>query len=254
MLSSILTIAQTESRALFRGRIAIVFFFALPALLSAILGPKVSGLDGPNVEGRTIIGFATLFSFMTVNYVGRALFREYVSHTWRRTAITKPPVLAYLVGKCSAVFALALVQLFAFVLLSISVTDLRFAHGTAVGLAQIWGVLVLHALCGVAVGALMFVFIKRAESFFSATYLALLAFATLGGSIVSSSELPSWSRWFGRFTPHHWTMRAVDEATIGNAEWATVAESAAVLAGVSVALLVVTFWRFDYREEHFADA
>ena len=88
--------AVTEYRALLRSPLSMVFFFGLPAAISAILGSAVTGLNTGASEGRATLGFAVMFAYISVNYVGRALFREYYAHTWQRTAIAAPsPCLLY---------------------------------------------------------------------------------------------------------------------------------------------------------------
>ncbi len=251
MIAVARSFALTEYRALLRSPISMVFFFGLPAIMSAILGPSVTGLSEGAVAGRATIGFAVMFAYMGVNYVGRALFREYHSNTWRRTAIVAPPRWAFLGGKCFAVFSISFVQLCVFAGVAVVLLDLQV--DTVGEIIQMLLIFVLHAATGVAVGAVLFTIVQRAESFFSLTYLVLIAFAALGGAIVASSELPGWSRLVGVFTPHYWSMRALDNINGGAASWRITLESAGVLALIFCALMALAAARFDYRLLKLAD-
>ncbi len=246
--------AMTEYRALLRSPISMVFFFGLPAIMSAILGPSVTGLSDEAASGRATVGFAVMFAFMSVNYVGRAMFREYHNHTWRRTAIVDPPRWSYLLGKCFAVFTISLGQLCVFAVVAVALLDLRI--NTPSKILQMLVIFVLHAATGVAVGAAMFTLVRRAEAFFSLTYLVLIAFGALGGAIVATDELPGWSGAMGVATPHFWSMRALDELNspaAGGSTWSTTLVSGAALLGIAVVLFGFAAWKLDYRILKHAD-
>jgi len=243
----ILTLAAVECRAYARAHYPFVWYFVLPAAASLILGPRLGGLESFGATGRVTLGFAVMFSYMSVNYTGRALYREYVSGTWRRTAIAAPPRAAYLIGKCVPVFAITLIQLAAFAAVAFLLLELPLRAGALAGSAQLALVLVPMAGTGVAIGAALFTITRQAEVFLSFTYLLLFVLAALGGAIVPSAELPMWSRLAGYATPHYWAMRALDEATRGDGGWAVVLESASVLALFTAVLMGAAVGRLDLR-------
>jgi ABC-2 type transport system permease protein len=244
--------ALVELRAYARAHYPFVWFFLLPAVASAILGPELAGLDAVGATGRVTIGFAVMFSYMSVNYTGRALYREYASATWRRTAIASPARSAYLVGKCLPVLAITAAQLAVFAACAVALLDLPLRAGALAGTAQVAVVLLPLAGTGVAIGAGLFTLLRRAEIFFSATYLVLFALAAVGGAIVPSSRLPEWSRIAGYATPHYWAMRALDESTLGAGSWIVVLESAAILMLFTLAVIGAAAWRLDLRKERYA--
>jgi ABC-type multidrug transport system permease subunit len=145
-------------------------------------------------------------------------------------------------------------QLVVFSLVALTLLGLDLQAGLMAGTIQLGLVLVLHAISGVVTGAALFALVKRAEAFFSLTYLILITFATLGGAIVASPQLPTWSRAVGRLTPHHWSMRALDEITLGAGRWSVVVTSSAVLLLLIIALAVVAVAKLDLRQERYADA
>lgn len=243
--------ALNEYRALLRSPVSMVFYFGVPALMSAILGPAVTGLDGKGASSRGMIGLAVMFAYAGVNYVGRALFREYSNYTWSRTAIVHPPRLAYLGGKCFAIFTVSLGQLLTFTAIAYLFLDLRVeTWPDALGLTAVF---VVHSATAVAVGALLFTLVDSAEAFYSLNLLVLISFGTLGGSMVASSQLPAWAEKVGVFTPHHWTMRAVDDIVVGSASPGTTMTSAVVLVAIFALLMGKAIHGFDYRIEKLDD-
>ncbi|MEU5882417.1 ABC transporter permease [Spirillospora sp. NPDC047279] len=252
MIAVIGTFALIEYRALVRARFPFVWFLVLPAVTSAILGPAVAGLSEAGATGRVTVGFGVMFSYMTVNYVGRALYREFDTHTWRRTATAAPPKAGYLLGKCLPVLTVGLGQLLVFATFAVTVLGLPLRAGAAAGIAQLMLVLVPFAITGVATGALLYTVIRRAEVYFSLTYLILMVLGALGGAIVASPQLPGWSQAAGLVTPHFWAMRAVDEATLGTGDWSVVLESSALLFLFGAALTALAAVRLDPRKERYA--
>jgi ABC-2 type transport system permease protein len=252
MIGVIGSFALIEYRALARARFPFVWFLVLPAASSAILGPAVAGLDHAGATGRVAVGFAVMFSYMSVNYVGRAMYREFSSHTWRRTAIAAPSRAVYLAGKCLPVLTITLGQLAVFAAFAIAMLRLPLRAGTAAGAAQLALILVPFAVTGVATGTILFTLLRRAEVFFSLTYLILFVLASLGGVIVPSPQLPRWSQSLGVFAPHFWAMRGLDEATLGAGRWSIVLQSSALLFLFGIALTAASISRLDLRKERYA--
>jgi ABC-2 type transport system permease protein len=244
--------ALIEYRALVRARFPFVWFVLLPAACSAILGPAVAGVSRDAATGRVTVGFGVMFSYMTVNYVGRALYREFDSQTWRRTATAAPGRAAYLLGKCLSVLVIGIGQLAVFTAFAVTVLDLPLRAGAWAGIAQLMLVLVPFTITGVATGAILYTAIRRAEVFFSLTYLILMLLGALGGAIVASPQLPEWSQVAGYLTPHYWAMRAVDEATLGSGRWSVVLEGSALLVLFGTVLTAVAVARLDLRKERYA--
>ncbi|MGH3240001.1 MAG: ABC transporter permease [Spirillospora sp.] len=252
MIAVIGSFALIEYRALVRAKFPFVWFVLLPAASSAILGPAVAGLSQEGATGRVTVGFGVMFSYMTVNYVGRALYREFDSHTWRRTATAAPGKAAYLLGKCLPVLTIGIGQLAVFTVFAVAVLDLPLRAGGWGGLVQLMLVLLPFTFTGLATGALLYTLIRRAELFFSLTYLILMVLGALGGAIVASPQLPEWSQVAGYATPHYWAMRAIDEATLGTGRWSVVLESSALLVLFGTVFAAVAVARLDPRKERYS--
>jgi hypothetical protein len=102
---------------------------------------------------------------MTVNCVGRVLYREFESQSWRRTAIACPPRVTYLSGKCMAVFVVGLSRLTIFALIAVTVLGLPLAGTMVAGAVQLAVVLVAFAATA-RLRLRLRTLIRRAEVFF----------------------------------------------------------------------------------------
>lgn len=242
--SVVLAYAASDARVLWRMKTPVIFMFALPALLTVLLGPAVSGaVDQP--PGRSVIGFAVLFSFMTINYVGLALYQEFVAHTWLRQAIFRPRRSAFLLGKILPVACTGFVQLSVFAVAAGLIYHLP-VHGNVLQLALVASELVV---CGCLLGVVLHNLCSATSTFQSITFLLLIGMGGIGGTIVVPDRLPAFSRWLGPFTPHYWAMRALLQATTGSGGWTEVLQSLAVLAGMCIVLGAVAYSTFDFRAQ-----
>ncbi len=172
--------AATDFRLLWRHRTPVVFLFLVPAMLSLILGPYVSGGAGLGAAGRSELGFAVMFSFMTTNYVGVALFREFVDNTWVLQAVHQPPRGIFLLGKALPVAAAGLLQLVVFGAAALWFLGLPL-HGNIVQLLIVAVVLVTFAS---VLGVVLYNLTTLFSVFQSLAYLMLIALGGLGGAIV----------------------------------------------------------------------
>ncbi|ALG08441.1 ABC transporter permease [Kibdelosporangium phytohabitans] len=241
--------AATEARNLWRMRTPVIFMFAVPALLSLLLGTAVSG-DPSAFPGRSVIGFAVLFSFMTINYQGLALFREFFGNTWLRQAVGKPPRSAFLVGKLAPVMAMGSVQLVVFAALTFLFYPLPL-HGDVL---QLVVVAVPLVCCGPMIGILLYNLTKSVSTFQSITYLVMLGTGGLGGTIVTPEQLPAVSRALGPFTPHHWAIKAFTNSTVGSGSWSLTLQCAGIITGIAVVFAIAAIATFDFRAEKLAYA
>jgi ABC-2 type transport system permease protein len=241
--------ASNEVKTLLRGK-AWIIMFLVPAMLAGILGPAVSGLEGEAASGRAVIGFAVMFSYMVVFWVGHAFYREYWYGTYVRQAVLKPPLFGFLIGKMLPAMALTLLQLLVFFTISILILDLPL-HG---GVFQLLLTCIALIASGAALSFLLYVTTRSWLIMSNFAYLILVSFGTLGGSLVVWSKLPRWSQVLGYFTPHYWALTAIDEATVGNGRWLPILKSLLVLSAITFTLLAIGIMRFDYkRQKHGAD-
>jgi ABC-2 type transport system permease protein len=244
-LRTTLAYAVSDSLILWRMRTPIVFMLAVPAVLSVTLGQAISGTDSLASRGRSMIGIAVMFSFMTVNYVGLAFFREFSHGTWIRQSVSRPSRLAFLLGKLLPTAFAGVIQLTIFggVAFAIYHTPL---HGSAL---QLYLVAIPLVLVGCLTGAVLYVFTHTTAAFQSAGYIVLISSGCVGGTIVSYENLPPLSQALGIVTPQHWALRALDEATSGTGSWGSMLQAVGVMAGMCVLLGTIALSQLDYRRE-----
>ncbi|GAA3075366.1 ABC transporter permease [Streptosporangium carneum] len=236
--------ATTELLILWRMRTPLVFMFAVPATLALTLGSAVAGADS---HGRAMLGIAVMFSFTTTHYVGLALFREFGGNTWVRQALYRPSRAAFLLGKILPIAGIGLAQLSLFTAIAV------VFYGTPVH-GSPWQLLaVAVALLGVSctMGVVLYLVTSDTSTFESLFYIFLITAGSVGGAIVPDENLPALSRAVGFLTPHHWALRALDEATSGRGEWPPVLRAIGVLGVCAVVLGVVAATAFDYRRQKY---
>lgn len=246
----VLTYAVTDFRLLWRHRTPVVFFFVVPAVLDLMLGPQVSGSAGAGTSGRTLLGFAVMFSFMTTNYVGVALYREFVDNTWVLQALHRPPRILYLLGKSLPVMAMGVLQLALFGTVALGVLGLPL-HGDVLQLLLVAVLLVAFAA---VLGALLYSLTALLSVFQSISYLLVIVLGAIGGAIVVPGQLPRVSRALSPFTPDYWALRSLREATVGSGSWVPTLQALAVLGCGTVAVGCLAIALLDYRRTRSAVA
>jgi ABC-2 type transport system permease protein len=195
--------------------------------------------------GRTMIGFAVMFSFMTINYAGLGLFREFLNNTWIRQAVNRPPLPAFLLGKLLPVAFAALAQLAFFWTLAIVLMDVPL-HGDPLQLAV---TALLLVCCGSLLGVVLYNLTHSVLTFQSITFLLLLGMGGVGGTIVVPERLPEISRALSLLTPHYWAMQALRESTVGGGSWGPTLKALLVIAGMIAVLTWIAIATFDYTRE-----
>ncbi|MFI7301498.1 ABC transporter permease [Streptomyces sp. NPDC050121] len=243
--ATVTTFAVSDALILWRMRTPVAFMFILPGLLAITLGPAISGAGEQATSGRSVVGVAVMFSFMTVNYVGLALFREHTHNTWMRQAIIHPPRLAFILGKSLPVAGAAFLQLGIFG----AIAEIGYGLPLSGSLLQLIMVALLLVAFGCAFGVVLFVATKSVQSFRSLAYILLLMGGSAGGALVPTQNLPSISRVIGTITPQYWAMRAIDAAIGGTDSWRPALQAVLVIGGLTVAFAVVGVFSLRYRDE-----
>ncbi len=232
---------DTDIRILWRMRTPLVFLFAVPALLSAVLGPAVSG-SAEAGGARSTMGWAVLFSFMTTEYVGIALYREFLDNTWLRQATYRPHRLAFIIGKIGPVALAGTLQLIVFGTIAI-VAYRTPVHGSVV---QLLIVAVPLVLCGCLLGMVLYNVTSTESVFHSLTFLLLIGGGAIGGTIVTPDRLPIATRELTRFMPHVWALDAFTESTTGGGSWRPALAAVVVIGAIDVVLAILALVTFDY--------
>jgi ABC-2 type transport system permease protein len=243
--STVAAYSASDSIILWRLRTPVAFMIAIPALLSFTLGPAVAGDTGADAQGRSMIGIAVMFSFITVNYAGLALFREFNNDTWIRQAVTRPAKPAYLLGKLLPTATAGLIQLSIFGVIAF------LGYGTPLhgSVLQLYVVAVGLVCVGCTLGGVLHSVTNTTSVFQSLAYVLLIATGCVGGAIVPFDRLPRFSRALGVVTPQHWALRALDASTTGPGSWGPTLQALAIMAGMSLLLAAITLRMLNFGTE-----
>jgi ABC-2 type transport system permease protein len=243
-LGVVVAFAVTDALVLIRARTPVIFMFVVPLVLSLMLGPAVTG-DSATHPGRSMTGFAVLFSFMTINYVGLALYREFFDNTWIRQSALRIPKVAFIVGRVIPVAGIGLLQLVVFGWAAFTFYRLPL-HGNV---GQLLLVAVLLSLVGPPLGVILYNLTPDVSTFQGLTFVLLLGTGGAGGAIVAPDRLPPVVAAIGLVTPHHWAMAAFSESTVGTGDWRATLTALAVLGSMVVVLMTAATASFDFRAE-----
>jgi ABC-2 type transport system permease protein len=242
-------LSTVEAKTLWRAKTPLIFFLALPVILSLVLGPAIDQIQGTGMSGRPLIGFAVLFSYMTANYAGHAFYSEYWNGTWVRQAMLQPSRAAYVAGKLGPITLVGFLQLLVFVVVAAALHGLPLTWASAVLLP----LLSMLSASGAALGMVLFVLTDSMRVFSSLVYLVLIAFGSLGGAIAPVSSMPEPWRTAGMVTPHYWAMRGIEEVMFGQGSWTVVAQSTGVVLVQTAVLLVVGVALLNLRRQKLSE-
>lgn len=240
-----LAYAISEGLVLRRMRTPIAFMIIMPAVLSLALGPAISGSDTSAFAGQSMIGVAVMFSFMTVNYVGLAFFREFDDKTWTCQSISRPPRVAFVVGKTVPVALAGMGQLTIFGLVAYVVLGTPLRGPVLQPLTVAVGLVCV----GCALGAALYTVTRTTSVFQSLAYMVLVATGCVGGAVVPYPRLPRFSQFLGWATPQHWALRALHESSFGSGSWWPTLQATGVMLGMAVLLAAASLPLLNYRKE-----
>lgn len=246
---TVVALASVEAKILWRAKTPLIFFLALPVILSLVLGPAIDQIQATGMSGRPLIGFAVLFSYMTANYAGHAFYGEYWNGTWVRQAMLQPSRAVYVVGKLGPITVVGFVQLLVFVTMAAAIHRLALTGASIILLP----LLLMLSASGAALGMVLFVFTNSMRVFSSLVYLVLITFGSLGGAIAPVSGMSGPWGTAGMLTPHYWAMRGIEEMMYGPENWMVVAQSTGVILVQTTVLMLVGVSLLNLRQQKLSE-
>lgn len=209
---------MSQSFAIFRHNVRlligdpgpVVLFIITPLLMMAIMRPAVAfvlvGLGFPDANGaeQVVPGFAAMFTFFWMPWVGRVFIAEHGWGTWERLRTSQVTSLGILLGKIMPAMVIVTAQIILLFVIGALVFDLH-SEGPVLALLLIPIPLMLAAMAITLalVGAL-----TTLSAIDAAGNLATMVFASLGGSLVPVAALPDLAEKISPITPNHWVMEA----------------------------------------------
>lgn len=246
MFSVFSEMCAKELRALVRDPAVPIVLFMMPLILVVVIGSSYDSLVLSRDTGADRIGlsfavpgFALLFTYYIIDFLGRSVFDERISGTWDRIRQLNPHALPALVGK-SLPFAILAVAQLAFVLaIGFGVFQLPLGIDW-LGL----GLLVLSIAINIVGISLLFVSFCSSPSQVTAyANLIALGSAAIGGSIVPTAAMHPVLQIMAHATPHYWAMRGFDQLLRQGSGLTALVPGLAILAGSGVLCIVVAALR-----------
>ncbi len=246
-----------ELRQFFRQRAAVVFVFALPAVLLALFSSILheSKLPPGMSEGQLIVGGMVAAGIVSTSFLnlGIGIAQDRDDHTLKRLRGTPMPLSAYFVGKLVLVIVTGLAE----VVLLLAVGRLFF-HVTLPTTMAVWVTFAWVFLLGTTGCALLGIAASRlSKSARSAPAVLNLIFLVLefmsGVFIVPVTTLPKWMIDVASLLPLKWTAQGMRSVFLPDGMMSLEAAgtwehltTALVLAGWCVAGLVLCLLTFRW--------
>lgn len=212
-----------------------------------------AGLEGgeekePDFAHGTVVGFATLFVFLSAQSAAQSLFDEKRTGSFRRLLAAPISKASLLLGKMLPNLLISLLQIgvifltgiFLLPLVGVNPLDLS---SDPLGLAL---VAFLLALCSTSLG-IFITSLVQTESQVGALASGVLWIAGfVGGSIIPLYVLPDLFSKIGIVIPHYWANTALNTLLLRGGALGEIQEPVLALLGFSVGFFLVGLWRFDF--------
>jgi ABC-2 type transport system permease protein len=245
-----LAVFRHNARLLLGDPGPIVLFLLIPLLTMAVMRPTskeilvAQGFEGANGAEQVVPGFAVMFAFFWISFIGRNFLVEHGWGTWERLHTTPAGAAKIMIGKL----------LPAFVIISVQFT-LLFAVGTLVlgmdseGPLLALVIVVLPLIMSVLALTVALVAVCRTLAQIDAIgNLATLVFACVGGSLTPLSVLPQWAQDIAPATPAYWVLKAARSVILEGDGVSAVLAPAGVLLAFTAVFAVIAMLRFRIGE------
>ena len=201
----------------------------------------------PSMADVAVPGMAVLFIFVTAQATARSIYEEKRTGSFRRLLAAPMSKATLLAGKMLPNFITALIQavvIFAFGAIGLQLLGLKPVSLGNDPLALVL-VVVLIALCSVALGILIAALARTEGQIGGVGSLIIWGAGLIGGSIIPVFVLEE----FGvlpKIVPHYWANRALDNLMIRGLGLADVGTEMVILLGFTALFFVVGLWKFDF--------
>lgn len=233
----ILAVVRNDLRILRSDPVFLVIMIGMPLVVMAFIEPVFSA-------EQVVPGMTVMFSLFLVGNLGFAVFREHGWNTWERLRASWASPAEVMLGKAVTPLACLALQLTVLFVLGGLLFGLT-VRGPVVALVA---VAAAYALCLLALGGVLLAVCRTVMQLNGITNLGAMLLAGLGGALAPIPELPGWARAIAPGTPSYWAMRGFRDVIVDGEGLAAVGLPVAVLLVSSVALAVVTLWRFRFEE------
>lgn len=247
----ILAIARHDLRILRNDPAFLIIFTLMPLAYMAFTKDAFGAAltlanPGADLNGaeQVVPGSIVLFSGFLVGNLGFSVFREHGWNTWERLRASNLDNVELLAGKAITPVLALVVQLLVLFGAGTMIFDLDIA-GSFPALALVAAALIAME---VALGFMLLAVCRSVLQLNAATNVGAMLLGGLGGAVTPVASLPGWAQAIAPFTPAYWAMRGFTDVIVGGASVSGVVVPVAVLAGFSVAFVVVAALRFRVED------
>lgn len=212
--------------------------------LATVRQQPVGDLEDIPAANVVLSGYITMFLFFAAGFGAAELIREHRQHTLDRLIAGGVSKMTILGGKWLGIAARAVIQ--AVVLWTVGL----LAFGITMGydpLATI-GVTIAMLMASASIAVFLSTVVRTEQSAESATVLASLTLAALGGSWWPLFIMPEWLQNLAKITPHAWANEAFNKLLVFGATGGEVVLNIIVLLGFAVVFAGIAIANFIRSE------
>jgi ABC-2 type transport system permease protein len=246
----VLAVSRHNARLLLGDPGPIVLFLFIPLLTMAVMRPTgkeilvSQGFEGANGAEQIVPGFAVMFAFFWIPFIGRNFLVEHGWGTWERLQTTPAGAARIMVGKLLPAFVIIGVQFTLLFGVGVLVFDMDSA-GPLLALVLV----VLPLITTILALTVVLVAVCRTLAQIDAIgNLATLVFACLGGSLTPVAVLPQWAQDIAPATPAYWALKACRSVILEGDGVSAVLAPAGVLLLFTAGFAVIAVARFRIGE------
>ena len=228
----------------------VAVFILTPLMVMAILRPTSEtllvqeGFTNANGSEQVVPGFAVMFAFFWISFVGRNFLAEHGWGTWQRLLTTTGGAAAIMVGKLLPALVIIAVQSTVLFLAGALIFGLE-SEGPIAALIPVALALIACVLSlTMALVALCRTF-AQVDAFGN---LLTMVFAALGGSLTPVTALPDAAQEVAPATPSYWALKAAREVILEGEGVSAVWAPVGVLLAFTVGFTLITMARFRIGE------
>ncbi len=225
----------------------IILYLIIPVLSILVMRPTMKtilvqeGYKNVNGSEQAVPGFMIMFLFLWVITLGRGFFVEHGWNTWERMRASQASVGQILAGKLLPGALLILAQVVITMVIGLTV----FGMNSKGPLPVLLVVAVPLITCVLAMTAAIVALVQTYAQLEAIGNMILIVFAAMGGALTPVASLPPTIRAIGHAFPSYWALLAAHNVILDGKGISGVLVPAGVLAGMTLAFLVIAMLRFS---------
>jgi len=250
-MGRIRAVARHDLRILKRDPAFLVIFTVMPLAFMAFNTRAIGAalavqFPGQDLNGASFVvpGATVLFSGFMVGNLGFGIFREHGWGTWERLRSSPLSPAELMIGKSLVPILTISIQ----IAVLLGGGTLLFGLELQGSLSAFIAVAVALALMEVALGFMLLSICRSVIQLNALSNAGAMLLGGLGGAVTPVEFLPGWAQAIAPATPAYWAMEGFRAVTLEPGGIADVMVPILVLAGFTVAFIVVAMLRFEVED------